>query len=106
MLVLGKLPVLGRPLIIVGQGPTALAVSAGGAIWTFFSLSSVIPYGTFRQYFSLLESFSDHPPCQRQTDSGQTITTNHKRNNTLGGGRVVRWSMVNFQCRGVLQFGL
>ena len=52
---------LGRPLIIVGQGPTALAVSAGGAIWTFFSLSSVIPYGTFRQYFSLLESFSDHP---------------------------------------------
>ena len=23
-----------------------------------------------------------------------------------GGGRVVRWSWVNFQCRGVLQFGL
>ena len=22
-----------------------------------------------------------------------------------GGGRVVRWSWVNFQCRGVLQFG-
>ena len=24
----------------------------------------------------------------------------------LGGGRVVRWSWVNFQCRGVLQFGV
>ena len=23
-----------------------------------------------------------------------------------GGGRVVRWCCVNFQCRGVLQFGL
>ena len=42
-MVLSKLPVPGRPLtfIIVGQGPTALAVGAGGVIWTF-SLSSII----------------------------------------------------------------
>ena len=35
--VLGKLPVPGRPtiLIIVGQGPIALAVGAGGGVWTF-----------------------------------------------------------------------
>ena len=35
--VLGKLPVPGRPtiLITVGQGPTALAVGAGGVVWTF-----------------------------------------------------------------------
>ena len=26
-------------------------------------------------------------------------------NISLGGGRVVRWCWVNFQCRGVLQFG-
>ena len=26
------------PGIIVGQGPTALAVDAGGVVWTFFSL--------------------------------------------------------------------
>ena len=26
-------------------------------------------------------------------------------NRSLGGGRVVRWCWVNFQCRGVLQFG-
>ena len=44
---LGKLPVPGRPtiLITVGQGPVALAVGAGGVVWTLiytfssFSLS-------------------------------------------------------------------
>ena len=42
--VLGKLPVPGLPttLITVGQGPTALAVGAGGIVWTFL-LSSVLP---------------------------------------------------------------
>ena len=41
-MVLGKLPVPGRPtiLITVRQGPTALAAGAGGVIWTFF-LSSI-----------------------------------------------------------------
>ena len=41
-MVLGKLPVPGRPtnLIIVGQGPTAIT-GAGGAVWTFL-LSSII----------------------------------------------------------------
>ena len=40
-MVLGKLPVPGRPTIwmIVGQGPTALAVGAGGVVWTFLLLS-------------------------------------------------------------------
>ena len=42
-MVLGKLPVPGRPTIwiTVGQGPTALAVGAGGSIWTFL-LSSIL----------------------------------------------------------------
>ena len=37
---LGKLPVPGRPtiLITVGQGPTALAVGAGGGCWDIFTL--------------------------------------------------------------------
>ena len=41
-MVLGKLPVPGRPTIwiIVGQGLTALAVGAGGVVWTFL-LSSI-----------------------------------------------------------------
>ena len=42
-MVLGKLPVQGRPtiLITVGQGPIALAVGADGMVWTFL-LSSVL----------------------------------------------------------------
>ena len=37
-MVLGKLPVPGRPTIwiIVGQGPAVLAVGAVGVVWTFF----------------------------------------------------------------------
>ena len=64
-MVLGKLPVLGRPTIriTVVQGPTALAVGAGGGCLDIFTL-------------------------------------------IYRGGRVVRWCWVNFQCRGVLQFGL
>ena len=37
-MVLGKLPVLGK----VGQWPTALAVGAGGVVWTFFSHFSLL----------------------------------------------------------------
>ena len=42
-MVLGKLPVPGRPTIwvIVGQGPTVLAVGAGRVVWTFL-FSSII----------------------------------------------------------------
>ena len=42
-MVLGKLPVPGRPTIwiTVGQGPTAFAVGAGGVVWTFL-LSSIL----------------------------------------------------------------
>ena len=40
-MVLGKLPVPGRPTIwiIVGQGPTVLAVGAGGCCLDIFSLA-------------------------------------------------------------------
>ena len=42
-MVLGKLPVPGRPTIwmMVGREPIALAVGAGGVVWTFL-LSSII----------------------------------------------------------------
>ena len=44
-MVLGKLPVPGRPTIwvTVGQGPTALAIGAGGAVWTFL-LSTILSF--------------------------------------------------------------
>ena len=40
-MVLGKLPVPGRPTIwiTIGQGPTALVVGAGGGCFDIFSLS-------------------------------------------------------------------
>ena len=43
-MVLGKLPVPGRPTIwiTVGQGPTALAVGAGGGCLDIFSLNIFI----------------------------------------------------------------
>ena len=46
---LGKLPVPGRPTIwmIVGQGPTALAVGAGGGL-----------FGHFYSHLSFFSSFS------------------------------------------------
>ena len=49
-MVLGKLPVLGRPTawIIVGQGPTTLVVDAGGGCLDIFTL--ICP---FRSSFSL-----------------------------------------------------
>ena len=45
-MVLGKLPVLGRPTswISVGQGPTALAVDAGGGCLDIFTL--IYPFST------------------------------------------------------------
>ena len=44
-MVLGKLPVPGRPTIwiIVGQGPIVLAVGAGGVVWTFLLSSLLSP---------------------------------------------------------------
>ena len=55
-MVLGKLPVPGRPTIwimIVGQGPTALAVGAGGGC------SDIFTYLSFLSSFSL--SLGDGP---------------------------------------------
>ena len=45
-MVLGKLPVPGRPtiLVTVGQGPTALAVGAGGGCVDIFTLTYPVTY--------------------------------------------------------------
>ena len=47
-MVLGKLPVSGRPTIwiIVGQGPTALAVGAGGGCLDILSLVCLFSFLT------------------------------------------------------------
>ena len=53
-MVLGKLPVPGRPTIriTVGQGPTALAVGAGGGCLDIFTL--IYPFSSLS--FSLWET--------------------------------------------------
>ena len=89
-MVLGKLPVTGRPTmwIAVGQGPTALAVGAGGGcldiftlIYPFFPLSPSLWETTrYRLKYRLRG-----PLSPKSTNQG-----------------VVRWCWVNFQCRGVL----
>ena len=69
-MVLGKLPVPGRPINLDDSRARAYcACSRCG--WGLL--------GQFYSQLSCLSSFS-------------------------GGGRVVRWCWVNFQCRGVLQF--
>ena len=52
-MVLGKLPVPGRPTIwsTVGQGPTALVVGAGGGCLDIFTL--IYPFSAFFLLFCL-----------------------------------------------------
>ena len=51
--------------------------------------------------------FSLHVDKKSQTDSLVSQTKFHGLLSDFpGGGRVVRWCWVNFQCRGVLPFGL
>ena len=73
-MVLGKLPVPGRPTIWikVGQGPSALAVGAGGVVWTFL-LSSIL-----LSSFSL--SLGDGPIC---TEIPSQRAVKPKTNNQL-----------------------
>ena len=60
---LDKLSVPGRPtiLITVGQGPIALAVGAGGGVWTFL-LSSILS-------LLFLPLFGRRPDIDRNTVS-------------------------------------
>ena len=122
--VLGKLPVPGRPtiLITVGQGPTALAVGAGGGCLDIFTLiypfSSLSPAlwetARYRLKYCLKGPLNPKQPTNVKPKNNQP--TKSSNNHTLsykyispssrGGGRVVRWCWVNFQCRGVLQFCL
>ena len=118
-MVLGKLPVPGRPTIwiTVGQGPTALAVGASGGCLDIFSL--VCPFfplspslwETARYRLKYCLKGPLNPKSTNQpTNSGERYRTTMvllllssiRSFLFLGGGRVVQWCWVNFQCRGVL----
>ena len=74
-MVLGKLPVPGRPTIwnTVGQGPTALAVGAGGSCLDIFTLiyrfSPLSPYlletSRYRQTYCLKEPLNQKQPTNQ-----------------------------------------
>ena len=82
-MVLGKLPVLGRPTIwiTVGQGPIALAVGAGGGcldiftlIYPFFPLSpSLWETARYRLKYCLKGPLNPKPTNQHQLRSAFNI---------------------------------
>ena len=80
-MVLGKLPVPGRPKIwiIVGQGPTVLAVGAGGGCLDIFSLvyhfsfltSSLWETARYRLKYSLKGPLSPKQPTNQLSNWSQ-----------------------------------
>ena len=108
-MVLSKLPVPGRSTIwiTVGQGPTALAVGTGGGCLDIFTLiytfSPLSPFlwetARYRLKYCLKGPLNPKQPTKSLRLRSQSALN-------IGDGRVVRWCWVNFQCRGVLQFGL
>ena len=117
--------------IIVGQGPIALAVGAGGGCLDIFSLiyhkgpfspkqptNHLDCSGTDKSNASVLEYHALNRISKFSTDSKRRsfmckigLGSRNISNIRLfffdnfygaGGGRVVRWCWVNFQCRGVL----
>ena len=86
-MVLGKLPVPGRPTIwiTVGQGSTALAVGAGGGyldnitlIYPFFPLSpSLWETARYRLKYCLKGPLNPKPTNQSMIPKNQTIYTLH-----------------------------
>ena len=94
--------------IIVGQGPTALAVGGGcldifTLVYHFSFLSpSLWETARYRLKYCLKGPLSPKQPTYQHLKYPQPIHVTYKR---VVGGRVVRWCWVNFSCRGVLQFG-
>ena len=93
-MVLGNLPVPGRPTIwiSVGQGPTALAVGAGGGCLDIFTL--IYPFSTFslsldwligcfglngplRQYFSLYRAVPREREKEKRNDRREKKCSNN-----------------------------
>ena len=92
-MVLGKLPVPGRPTIwiTVGQGPTALAVGAGWCCLDIFTL--------FYPFFLLSPSLWETARYRLKYCLKGLLTQNQPTNNQLP-SEMVGWWMV--QCRVVL----
>ena len=87
-MVLGKLPVLGRPTIrnTVGQGPTALAVGAGGGCLDIFTLiypfshlsPSLWETARYRLKYCLKEPLNPKQPTNQPIKKMATRAKNRK----------------------------
>ena len=104
--------------IRVGQWPTALIVGAGGGCLDIFSLSSItslfsLPLSGRRSdidrntvskgRLTLINQPTNQPANIRNNFLGTITLFLCSLSTFFGGGRVVRWYWVSFQCRGVLQ---
>ena len=89
-MVLGKLPVPGRPtiLMIVGQGPIALAVGAGGGCMDIFTL--LYPFSPLSP--SLWETARYRLKYCLKGPLNPTQPVKNLLQLELGADRVVRWS--------------
>ena len=74
-----------------------------GVAWTFF-LSSILFSALSPSLWETARYRLKY--CLKGPLSPKQPTNNNLDYRRAGGGRVVRWCWVNFQCRGVLQFGL
>ena len=102
-MVLGKLPVPGRPTIwiTVGQGPTTLTVGTGGGLFGLFILiypssplsPSLWETARYRLKYCLKGPLNPKQPTNQLLSPG---------GGGGGGGPVKRRCWVNLQCRGVL----
>ena len=89
-MVLGKLPVPGRPtiLITVGQGPTALAVGAGGGCLDIFTLiypssplsPSLWEAARYRLKYYLKGPLNPKQPTNQPTESNKAVQAVHSCN--------------------------
>ena len=71
--------------------------------FVFLAQAAILYRGRQLFFRSLVEGYSGNISLK----SGHLpFSICHLKLLLFGGGRVVRWSWVNFQCRGVLQFGL
>ena len=79
-MVFGKLPVPGRPtiLITVGHGLIALAVGAGGVVWTFL-LSSILSPSLWETARYRLK-YCPKGPLNPKHPTNQPKTTNQQTN--------------------------
>ena len=94
-MVLGKLPVPGRPtnLITVGQGPIALTVGADRVVWTFLlsSILSLLSHSLWETARYRLKYFIKGPLSPKQPTNHVNIKTEKTFAGQIGDGDLMNY---------------